>query len=113
MKLFKSKTFWTAIVGVLVAIVSWILGELSLWAVIMSVVAAFGVIFYRDSIDQNLKSLLNKFKWFKSRTVWTMVAAILGTITAMIAGEIEVSAGLMAIAGEFVTIFLRSAQAPE
>ena len=109
----KSKTFWAAIVQFVIAIVVWILGDLALWALILDFVAMLGVIFYRQSIDQHLRDFLNQFEWFKSKTVWTAIAAMLGFVAAWLAGEIELMQMLMAVFTAFVGIFLRSAQSPE
>jgi len=109
----KSKTFWGAIVQFLIAIVSWISGEIDLWMLVLDGVAMIGVIFYRQSIDQNLRNFFNRFTWFKSKTVWAAIAAMLGTAAAWLTGQIELQVALIAIATQFIGIFLASAQAPE
>ena len=109
----KSKTFWAAIVQFLIAVVAWITGEITLWVLILDLVAVLGVIFYRSSIDQNLRNFFNKFTWFKSKTVWTFATAALGFLLSWLTGAIELAQALMGIAAAFIGIFLQSSQAPE
>jgi hypothetical protein len=109
----KSKTFWAAIVQFLTAFVSWVVGDISLWMLILDLVAMLGIIFYRDSIEQNLRNFLNRFEWFRSRTAWAAIATMLGFVSAWLAGEIQLSVMLISVFTAFIGIFLRSAQSPE
>ena len=113
MKLLKSKTFWTAIIQFLIALITWIVGDIKLWALITDFVVMLGVIFYRDSIDKNLREWLNQFKWFQSKTVWLAIATALGFVIAFLTGEMELMPMLMAVFTAIVGIFLRSAQSED
>lgn len=113
MKLLKSKTFWTAIVQFLVAITAWVSGDITLWILALDFVAMLGVIFYRDSIDQNLKNFFNQFEWFKSKTVWAAVATSLGFVIMWLTGQMELTIMLISVFTALIGIFLRSAQNPE
>ena len=111
--LLKSKTFWASIVQFLIAITAWATGGITLWMLGLDFVAMLGVIFYRESIDQNLRNFFNQFEWFKSKTVWTFIVGILGFVAAWLAGEMELTTMLIAIVTAFIGVFLRSAQNPE
>lgn len=113
MKLLKSKTFWAAIVQFLVAIVAYILGEIDLTFLLADFGAMLMVIFYRSSIDQNLRTWLNGFKWAQSKTTWTAIATMLGFILAFFVGEIGFMNMILAVVSTFVGIFMRSAISPE
>jgi len=104
----KSKTFWTAIVAFLVAFVSWAIGDIKLWTLLIAGVTMLGAIFWRDSFDTNLRNLFNKFKWWKDKAVWTAIAAALGLISTYLAGEIGLSQMLIGCLTAIVTVFLKS-----
>lgn len=109
----KSKTFWAAIVQFLMALVGWITGQIDLWALILDFVAMLGIIFYRSSIDANLKNFFNQFEWFKSKTVWAAVAASLALLGTFIAGEIELMPMVTGILTAIVGVFIRASNTPE
>ena len=113
MKLWKSKTFWAAIVQFIIAVVAYILGTIDLKLLLADAGAMLMIIFFRESIDQNLRAWLNKFKWYRSKTIWTAIAAMLGFVIAYLTGQIELMAMIMAIVSAFIGIFLRSAISPE
>lgn len=113
MKLLKSKTFYTMLATIALAIIAWIMGQQSLMAMVLEVVGAIGVIFLRSEIDNNLRNFFNKFKWFTNKTVWAAIATALGFVVAFLAGEIEVMQMLLGIVAAIGGIFLRSAVEPE
>lgn len=117
MKLLKSKTFWAAIVQWLIAIVTWITGEITLEVLIGDTVAMLMLIFYRSSIDQNLRNLLNGFfqkvAFLKDGVFWTVLIGILGSVAAWLTGVLSIQEMLLAIATALIGFFLRSAQVPE
>jgi hypothetical protein len=113
----KSKSFWAAIVQFLIAVVSWITGSIDLKLLIGDFVAMLLVIFYRDSIDQNLRSLFNGFfqkvAWLKDGVFWIVLASILGSVAAWLTGQIDLSTMLLTSVSVLIAFFLRSAQVPE
>lgn len=109
----KSKTFWASILQFIIIVVTWIIGDVDLWIVITSFITMLGAIFYRTSIDQNLRNFFNKFQWFRSKTVWTAVLGILSTVLLYFTDQMELGEMLLSVATALIAIFLRSAQAPE
>lgn len=113
----KSKTFWAAIVQFVIVVVSFIQGDVSLWALIMDFVAMLGVIFYRAEMGVNLRKLLNgyfqKVDWLRDGVFWTVLASVLGSVLAWLTGQIELSAMLTSVVTALVGFFLRAAHTPE
>jgi len=109
----KSKTFWGAIVQFGIAFTAWAMGDIDLWILIIDGVAMLGAIFYRDSIDQNLRNFFNQFDWWKDKATWTAIAAALGFVGAWLAGDMQLSVMLVSVFSAILGIFLRSAQSPE
>ena len=112
-KMLKSKTFWAAILQFITAVIAWIMGEIELWAVILDFVAMLGIIFYRSSIDAHLREFLDRFNWFKSKTVWAALASIVGLVIAWLTGQMEFMQMVMAVVSAFMMIFMRTAVSPE
>lgn len=46
-------------------------------------------------------------KWYRSKTIWTGVTAIVGAVAAAMTGEIEVGTALQTVVVALVGIFLR------
>ena len=113
MKLLKSKTFYTMLVAIVLAIIAWIMEQQSLMAMVLEVVGAVGVIFLRAEIDNNLRNFFNKFAWFKNKVVWAAIATALGFVVSFLAGEIEIMQMLLGIVAAVGGIFIRSAIEPE
>jgi len=113
----KSKSFWGAIVQFVLAIVAYFSGSIDLEVLIGDAVLMLMVIFYRKSIDTNLRNLLNGFfskvNFLKDGIFWTVLAGILGSIAAWLAGAIDLQTALLAIVSAVIMFFLRSAQVPE
>jgi hypothetical protein len=113
----KSKTFWAAIVQFVIAVVTYFTGSIDLKILIGDFVAMLMVIFYRSSIDANLGAFFNgyfsKVAWLKDGVFWTVLAGILGSVAAWLAGTITLPVMLMAVASALIGFFLRQAQVPE
>jgi uncharacterized protein (DUF2164 family) len=104
----KSKTFWAAIVQFLTAVTAFALGDLTLWMLILDFVAMLGVIFYRQELETNLRNFLNKFEWWKNKTVWLAIASALGFVSSWLAGAIELLPMLVSVFTALVGIFVKS-----
>ena len=115
--IFKSKTFWAAIVQFLVAVAAYFSGSIDLKILIGDFVAMVMVIFYRDSIGVNLRNILNGFfskvTFLKDGVFWTVIAGVLGSIGAWLGGAIDLQTAILAVVSALVMFFLRSAQVPE
>lgn len=106
--IFKSKTFWMAIVTFLTAFVSWGTGQIPLWGVVTAAVTAFGVIIWRDKFDTNLKNFFNKFKWWKDGVVLAFCGTALGFVYGWLSGDISITTMLISVFASFVGMFLKS-----
>lgn len=115
--IFKSKTFWAAIVQFLVAVAAYFSGSIDLKILIGDFVAMVMVVFYRDSIGVNLRNILNGFfskvTFLKDGVFWTVIAGVLGSIGAWLGGAIDLQTAILTIVSALVMFFLRSAQVPE
>ena len=113
MKLWKSKTFWAAILQFIAVVVAYILGTVDLKFLLADFGAMLMVIFYRSSIDRNLRTWLDKFKWYQSKTTWVAIATMLGVVITFFTGEIGFMEMILAVVSTFIAIFMRSANRPE
>lgn len=107
--LLKSKTVWAAVVQFLIVFTTFVMGDISLWVLILDFVAMIGVAFYRDSIDANLRNWLNKFKFFRDKVAWTAIAAALGSVLMFLTDKLDFMTMLIAVVSAVIGIFIRSA----
>jgi Na+/citrate or Na+/malate symporter len=115
--IFKSKTFWAAIVQFIIVFIQWIIGEVSLEFVIGDLVIMVFAVFLRADFGTNLRNILNgyfqKVEFLKDGVFWTVLVGIGGSIVAWLTGVIELPAALIAVVTALVAFFTRTALTPE
>jgi hypothetical protein len=112
--LLRSKTAWASVVGWVLTIPLFADGQIGIVALVAGLGGLIAVIFLRGEIEQNLQNLLNKFKWWKSGTVWTLVfGTILTNVLAWLNGQMDFKVMALTMVPAIIGIFLRSAVKPE
>lgn len=108
--LLRSKTAWAAVVGWVAAIPLFVSGEIGIVELVGGLGTLIGTLFLRGSIEQNLSTLLNKFKFWKSGTVWTLVFTVIVTnVLAYLNGQLDFKIMIVTIVTGAIGVFLRSA----
>ena len=113
MKLWKSKAFWTAIVGIIVSFTTWATKEITFQQFLIGFFGSLVVIFVRDGIDAHLHEVFGKWKYWTSKTFWTIVAGIMTAVQQSLAGHIDFMGFIAAVLAALSVLFIRSAEEPE